>query len=270
MRRALAIIGAAVLLVIAGCSLSGPVAVPSEPFGDFVVTESGGIDGRQNIVYVRADGVALLVSRQPSSGRLSEETMSRLRDLLTSPQFRQEVVRDVQRKQRAPVPACSDQITTEVTMGSLAISRSDPCREKSEPTPTFDEIISIVAPALQGHFDGPVDAAEPLLSALWLRRIQLQDRPAYTMKVDNRGRAMIMMSGRSAERQSLSVQQRDTVRLLVARVIEKPVVPCTSQQASYQLHVENEPAVEGPDCGFPQRQPEFRALTALLENAFGV
>jgi hypothetical protein len=270
MRRALAIIGAAVLLMITGCSLNGATPVPPEPFSDFVVTESGGIDGRQNIVYVSADGVALRVSRQPASGRLSDQSLSRLRNLLTSAQFRKEVARDVQRKQRPPVPYCSDQITTEVTMGSLSITRSDPCREKSEPTPAFDEILSIVALALQGHFDGPVDAAEPRLSAMWLKRIRLQDRPAYVIKIDNRGRAMIMMSGRSAEWQSLSVQQRDTVRLLVARVIEKPVVSCTSQQVSYRLRVGNDSAVEGPDCGFPQRQPEFRALTVSLENAFGV
>ena len=68
MRRPLAIIGAAVLLVLTGCSLVGPVAVPSEPFSDFVVGEFGGIDGRQNIVYVRADGVALLGSRQRPPG----------------------------------------------------------------------------------------------------------------------------------------------------------------------------------------------------------
>ena len=139
MRRPLAIIGAAVLLVLTGCSLVGPVAVPSEPFSDFVVGEFGGIDGRQNIVYVRADGVALLVSRQPAAGRLSGQSLGRLRTLLTSDQFRQEVAADAQRKKRAPVPVCADQITTEVTMGSLSMSRSDPCREESEPTPAFDD-----------------------------------------------------------------------------------------------------------------------------------
>ena len=131
MRRALAIMGAAVLLVITGCSLTGPGAVPSEPFGDFVVGEFGGIDGRQNILYVRADGVALLVSRQPASGRLSDQTLGRLRSLLTSPQFQQEVA-EAQRKERAPVPVCADQITTEVTMGGLSMSRSDPCGDKPE------------------------------------------------------------------------------------------------------------------------------------------
>jgi hypothetical protein len=269
MRRPLAIIGAAVLLVLTGCSLVGPLAVPSEPFGDFVVGEFGGLDGRQNTVYVRADGVALLVSRQPAAGRLSGQTLGRLRTLLTSDQFRQEVAADAQRKKRAPVPVCADQITTEVTMGSLSMSRSDPCREKSEPTPAFDEITSILAPALRGNFDGPADTAEPRLFPMSLQRILLQDRPAYTIKIDAAGRAMIMISGRTSEWHSLSVQQRDTIRLLVARVIEKPVSPCTSQ-AYYQLQVGKEPAVDGPDCGFPQRQLEFRALTALLENAFGV
>jgi len=103
---------AAVLLTVAGCSLIGRAAVPAEPFGDFVVGEFGGIDGRQNILYVRADGVALLVSRAPAAGKLSDRTMSRLQTLLTSGQFRQEVARDAKRKQRAPVPVCADQVTT--------------------------------------------------------------------------------------------------------------------------------------------------------------
>lgn len=269
MRRALAVIGAAVLLVLTGCALVDHVAVPSEPFGDFAVGEFGGIDGRQNIVYVRADGVALLVSRQPASGRLSGQTLSRLRTLLTSDQFRQEVAADAQRKKRAPVPVCSDQITIEVTMGDLSMSRSEPCREKSEPTPAFDEITGILAPALRGDFDGPADTAKPQLFPTLLQRIQLQDRPAYVIKIDAGGRAKIMISGQTSEWHSLSVQQRDTVRLLVARVIEEPVSPCTSQ-AYYRLQVDKEPAAEGPDCGFPERQLEFRALTALLENAFGV
>jgi hypothetical protein len=68
------------LLSVAGCSLIGRAAAPSDPFGDFVVGEFGGIDGRQNILYVRADGVALLVSRAPAAGKLSDRTMSRLQN----------------------------------------------------------------------------------------------------------------------------------------------------------------------------------------------
>jgi hypothetical protein len=95
---------------------------------------------------------------------------------------------------------------------------------------------------------------------------------------------MIMIEGRTSELHELSNQQRDTLRLLQARLTETPAVPCTSP-AHYQLHIDTAskgsgskgsgskgsgPAVAGPDCGFPQRQPEIRALTVLLENAFGV
>ena len=189
--------------------------------------------------------------------------------VLTSEQFREEVVQEAQRKSKAPEPVCSDQITTEVTMGSLSMSRTEPCGKTFEPAPAFDEILSILAPAMQGNFDGPVDTAEPRLLPMRLERLQVQDQPAYTIKIDAAARAMITTAGRSSERHELSIQQRDTIRLLQARIIDEPVVPCMST-AYYQLHVDTEPAVSGPDCGFPQRQPEFRALTVLLETAFGV
>lgn len=75
-------------------------------------------------------------------------------------------------------------------------------------------------------------------------------------------------SGRPKQRE-LTVQQRDTLRLLIARIVEKPVVPCTSSDP-YHLRIENQPPVIGPECGFPERQPEFHAVTVLLEEAFNV
>jgi hypothetical protein len=270
LRRQVAVLVAATTLTVAACSLIDPLAMPSEPFSDFSVGEFGGIDGRQKILYVRAaDGVALLISRAPAAGKLSDQSLSRLRELLTSEQFREEVTREAQRKSQAPAPVCTDQITTEVTMDSLSMTRTEPCGEKSGPTPAFDEILSIVAPEMQGNFDGPVDTTEPRLLPMRLERLQVQDQPAYTFRIDAAGRAMITIAGRASKLHELSIQQRDTVRLLQGRIIDEPVAPCTST-AYYQLHVESERTVSGPDCGFPQRQPEFRALTVLLETAFGV
>jgi hypothetical protein len=260
---------AAAALTVAGCSLTAPLATPSETFIDFTVGEFGGIDGRQNILHVRTDGVALLVSRIPAAGRLSDQKLGRLRTLLTSDQFRQEVIREAQRKSTAPAPVCSDQITTVVTMGSLSMSRTEPCGEESEPTPAFDEIINVIAPALRGRFDGPVDTTEPRLLPVRLERIELPDQPGYTIKVDATGRAMMNVPGGRSSDKELTIQQRDTLRLLIARVIEKPVAPCTAP-ARYKLHVVKNPAISGPDCGFPDRQPEFYALTTLLETAFSV
>jgi hypothetical protein len=258
----------AALLTASGCSLPGTTAAPAEPFGDFGIGEFGGIDGRQNILHVRADGVALLISRAPAAGQLNDPDLSRLRTLLTSEQFRKEVS-EAQRNLPTPQQVCSDQITNEVTMGRLSISRTEPCGAESEPTPAFDEILSIVAPAMSGNFDRPVDITEPRRFPMRLERLQVRDQPAYTIKIDGAGRAMITISGRESELHSLSVQQRDTIRLLIARITEMPVTPCTSK-AYYRLRVDKEPAVSGPDCGFPERRPEFRALTGLLETAFGV
>jgi hypothetical protein len=274
LRSAVGMLVAATLLAMTSCSLISPLAAPSEPFQDFTVGEFGGIDGRQNILYVRTDGVALMISPTPAAGRLSDHDLSRLQTLLTSKQFRQEVQREAERKATSPAPVCTDQITTEVTMGRLWVSRTDPCATKASATPAFDEIVSIVTPAMQGNFDGPVDSTEPRLRPLRLERLPLSDQPGYTMTIDAAARGMIMIAGRKSELHDLSIQQRDTVRLLLARLVETPVVPCTST-VRYRLQIDPEPPgsgpkISGPGCGFPQRQPEFRALSTLLENAFGV
>ena len=58
-------------------------------------------------------------------------------------------------------------------MGGLSMSRTEPCGKGSERTPAFDEILSIVAPAIGGNFDGSVDSAEPGLLPMRLQRLQL-------------------------------------------------------------------------------------------------
>lgn len=241
--------------------------MPSVPFSDFTVGEFGGIDGRQNILHVRADGVALLISRVPAAGRLSDQKLSRLRTILTSEQFSKEVADGAQRKPGTTEQVCSDLITNEVTMGNLSMSQTEPCGVESQPTPAFDEIVSIVAPAMTGNFDGPVETAEPPLFPVRLERMEHQNQAAHVIKVDAAGRGTIRLAGGGSKQRDLSVQQRDTLRLLIARISEEPVVPCTST-VHYRLDVATEPAISGPDCGFRERQPEFGALTVLLEDAF--
>jgi hypothetical protein len=256
---------AAAALAVAGCAPVGPLAMPSEPFGDFSVGEFGGIDGRQNILRVRADGVALLISRAPAAGRLSDQKLGRLRALLTSEQFRKEVA--AQRTPKTTEQVCSDLITNEVTMGNLSMSGTEPCGEEPRPAPTFEEIVSIVAPAMRGDFDGAVETTEPRLHPIRLERMQLENQAGYMIKLDAAGRGTITRTGGESKQRELSVQQRDTLRLLMARIIEEPVVPCTST-VHYRLDIATEPAISGPDCGFRERQPEFRALIAMLEAAF--
>ena len=89
------------------------------------------------------------------------------------------------------------------------------------------------------------------------------------MMIDSTGRGTMTPTSGGSTQRDLSVEQRDTVRLLLARISEKPVVPCTSTAHS-RLQVHMPPAISGPNCAFPERQPEFHALTVLLEDAFNV
>jgi hypothetical protein len=50
LNRRVGVLITAAVMSLTGCSLSGPLATPSEPFSDFSVGEFGGIDGRQNIL----------------------------------------------------------------------------------------------------------------------------------------------------------------------------------------------------------------------------
>ena len=140
-------------VLAAGCSGNPPPAA-LVPFGDFAVGEFGGVDGRENILRVRKDGVALLIAGSPAAGRLSDSDLARLRTLLTSEQFRSEVAREAALPKREQT--CSDQIITEITMGSLSMSRTGPCgADDLPPAPAFAEILSIVAPARDGQFASP-------------------------------------------------------------------------------------------------------------------
>jgi hypothetical protein len=225
-------------LTATGCSLPGATAAPAEPFGDFVVGEFGGIDGRQNLLHVRADGVALLISRAPAAGQLNDPDLNRLRTLLTSEQFRKEVS-EAQRNPPTPQQVCSDQITTKVTMSKLSISRTEPCGAASEPTPAFDEIVSSVAPAMSGNFDRPVDTTKPRLFPVRLERLQVQDQPAYTIKIDGAGRGMITISGRKSELHSCRSSSAtpfgcslpESLRCRLSPVGRRPITGCASTQS---------------------------------------
>ena len=122
---------------------------------------------------------------------------------------------------------------------------------------------------MRGTFDGPAQTPEPPLVPVRLERGGLQDHPDYTMMIDAAGRGTMTPASGGSTQRDLSVEQRDTLRLLIARIGEKPVVPCTST-TYYRLQADMQPAISGPDCAFPERQPEFHALTGLLEDAFNV
>ena len=73
------------------------------------------MDGRQLILRVGKDGVALLIAGSPAAGRLSDTDLARLRRLLISEQFRREVAREAALPK--PEQACSDGAPLLVAVG---------------------------------------------------------------------------------------------------------------------------------------------------------
>jgi len=268
-RRLAGLMLVAALLASAGCTPEAS-SEPPEPFGDFAVGQFGGVAGLQEILRVHADGNALLIAREPASGRLSAEDMDRLRTLLTSEQFRQEVALELEWKRKPRKIECSDQIITEVSMGSLSLSRSGPCGKEDLPdAPAFNEILTIVGPARRGDFAGPVDGSEPRLVPIRLERLTTSSRPGYLITIDRPGEGSIKLEGAAARRGALASADQDTLRLLIPELTSGPITPCQSTEY-YRIRIEGAPPVDAADCEFRRRYPEFRAMVQVLETAFGV
>ncbi len=260
----------AAVCLVTGCSVLFPTVQPSlpppEPFGEFAVGEFGGVDGRQNILRVQPDGAAVLISREPAAGRLNGNDLARLRELLTSEQFRLEVAREAQDRQD-PM-RCSDQIITEVRMGDLALSRSGPCGAKERPpTPAFTEILSLVASARKGRFAAPLGDTAPPLVPVELRRLGGAGRLGYRIDVAADGGGSITIKDPPAHSGRLTVGQQDVLRLLLPILDAAAVTACSSTE-SYQIRIDD--SAPRADCSWRRSQPEVRAVVTVLEAAFGV
>ena len=259
-----------VTCLLGGCASTGAEPLPFVAFSDFEVGQFGGVGGRQNVLRVRTDGVAILMSPQPASGRFAASTVDRLRTLLESEELRREAAAAAAKDAEQRVPKCADLFSTAVTMGDLHLSVAEPCgSDAGPPTPAFDEIVTLTAAALRGEFDGPVDSREPKLRALELERAAYGDHVAFTITVDPDGRSTLSYAGHVRRRLTLDAADRDTLRLLVARLVEVPTQPCTMKSYS-RLTITGVPASSGRDCSFDSRFREYGAVAHLLQRALSV
>ena len=232
--------------------------VPKVAFSDFTVEETGGIDGRHNVLLVRTDGIAIWMSGKSAAGQLDPGTLSRLRTLLESEQFRQEVARNAEPE----LPRCSDQITTRLVMGHLAISTTGPCPTDAAPTPVFDEILGILSSPMRGEFDRPVTGSEPRLVPIRLEARADAGRPAHVITVDAHGRAVKTTPGAVTVRRTLEAGEQDVLRLLLDRLRSLPPVDC-AKPGPYRAIISSKITVT--ECDYFHTQPELRAVVNLLE-----
>jgi hypothetical protein len=235
-----------------------PTPAPKVAFSDFTLEETGGIDGRHNVLLVRTDGVAISMSWKPAAGQLGPDTVTRLRTLLESEQFRIEVARGGEPEP----PQCSDQITMRLVMGALAVSQTGPCPTDTAPTPAFDEILSILSAPLRGEFDRPVPGGEPKLVPIRLEAQADAGKPAHVITVDARGRAVKTTPGATPVRRTLETSEQHTLRLLLDRLRSGPPVEC-AKPGRYRAVIAG--TITVTECKYFYAQPELRAVVNLLE-----
>ncbi len=258
-----------VLLVLAalfaGC---GPRPAPNVPFEGVRLSETGGVDGRRNTLEVGSDGVALLLTAAPAAGRIAPDDLARLRTVLESEQFRREAAAEAERRS-GPI-SCSDTITTAVTMGPLTVSRTEPCGStRGGDTPAYEQVLQILDPAWHGEFAAPLGGGPPSAVPLELRRPARGDVGGYRVRIDAGGRAALRLDGSAERRRTLDTADQDTLRVVAARIVERPAQPCDRDPA-YLLRIGGPRPVSGGDCAFTDRSREVRALITVVEDAFGL
>ena len=189
-----------------------------------------------------------------------------MRTLLESEQFRREVAAETSPEP----PQCSDQITLTVAMGPLQMSRTGPCPSGNDrSTPAYDEIVSIASAPLRGAYDRPVPTGPPELVPVRLAAAEAAGEPGYVINVDARGRGTLILEGAPPVRRTLPDGERDTLRLLLARLMAAPAVDCADPGRRRAIIGGRDP-VTVIECQSYGSQPEFRAASALLERQFEV
>lgn len=258
------LVGAA--LVLAGASGCGPDPTGPGPSGDlpFTIIEAGGIDGRANTLHVSPDGVAVWMSARPAAGQVRRETLDRVHDLLGSDDLRREAAT----AGRQDVPVCPDNLSITLTVGDLTMTATGSCRGVTwAPSPVFDEIVRLMAPALDGRFDGPVGSDAPSLVPVRLEGRPLGAAEDSVFTVDAEGRLRRATPGHPAEERSLAVGDRDVLRLLLERLRTGRLEPCPAPDR-YRITIGGRSEMTASDCAFVDRQAEVRAVAAVVENPF--
>jgi hypothetical protein len=211
-------------LISSGCALLSrdPDPLPHQPFGEFTVSEVGGVDGRYNVLRLRPDGIGIFLSSDPKAGVVNAETMARLENLLGSEEFRLEAAREAPK----PIAQCSDQIRRTIQLGDLRMSRESHC-QPPEDKPAFDEILRLLDGPLQGRFDRPIGRSAPPLQRLTVERSGYEG-PDYRITIGPDGRAELEITGVPTRRRSLTQEKIDALRLLqVGLSVPPEPSPCT-------------------------------------------
>lgn len=249
------------VLLCIGCT---PGPAPAQPFGEFTVTQQGGVAGIYRPLLVQPDGVALLMSNDPASGSIAGEDLDRLGALLTSEQFRIEAAAN---SQKVPDQGCVDDISWSVTMGALTVSTGGRCSGNDSPTPATIEIIGLRADEVGGNFAADVPVGPPGLVRFTIERQATRYYPAATFSSTALGKITMRVADTPVQTRNLTVTQHNTLRLLLDRQTTIPAKTC-DQDGPYRLRIGGSRGKTVTYCVGEATSLEWPATIALVENPF--
>jgi hypothetical protein len=204
------------------------------------------------------------MSNEPASGSIPAADLQRLRVLLTSEQFRREAAADPDRGDRHQ---CADDIVWTVTMGALTADDGGHCSGDDAATPATDEIIGLLADEVGGTFAAGVPAGPPDLVPVILERHATQYYPAATFRSTATGEVTMQPAQGAHQKRQLDAADRDTLRLLLDRQVDRPVNSC-QHPGPYRLLIGGARAVTVTYCLGEDSPRELLATIAVLENPF--
>lgn len=247
--------------VLTGCS---PDPLPPEPFSTVTLNETGGVDGRDNLLAVDPDGTALLLGADPQAGSLSPDRMHRIEELVTGTEFRTEAATEPPDSDR-----CSDQVVRTVRMGSLLMGRSMTCRSPLDRTPAFDELVGLL------EIEDALPSDAPRLQEMEIVHTAGPDseeagrRGSFVLSANGDWTARGQGEDGTAERGTLGTDEQDAVRLLQARLAGRgpvPVAECEPAAGEQVITLADRDYHLNP-CQPTRDDRELRSLWTVIADA---
>jgi hypothetical protein len=237
-------------LFLGGCT---PARIP---FGDFILSEIG-LGGLVRKIHVFADGAALVVNYFGGrGGRVAPETMTRLRTLLESEEFRSSIP-------KLPTNRCPSSNTVTVEMGGTTWNLG--C--SSSRSRAFRDLEDALGGLTRAQFDGELPPSDPLpVIRVQARRWQTTPGPEIEIRPD--GTVHGPSQGTDAE--NILPSELDALRLIITRV-DLPQNAELPMPDTYRIMIGDRRPVFAPlpdPDGVDSLFPELSAIGIIAESAF--
>ncbi|WP_152363423.1 hypothetical protein [Microlunatus speluncae] len=232
-----------------GCALLPPAlrqspaaSAPADPFGDFVLTSYLG-DLFHYEIRGFGDGAALhLDVTGGTAGMIRAATLDRLRTLLESVEFREDLTRELDRTE-SQVCQQLGEVGRRTTFRMGRLTGVFPCIISDRPA--LEELESLLEEIRFRRFAGPLPNGQPDLPRIVVEQLS-QGRPwgkRYELRPD--GTLVVQDGDQEPEEEPLQTDKLDVVRLLL-RTDLRPPTPGSPASSGLRIQIGEQEPVQVP------------------------